>query len=190
MADQPSMSVVRKWAQDNGIDVPTRGRVPDAVFEQYAQVHAGTQEDNEMNDQFTDDDVDPIDDDVVEDVEPDVVNDQEDEASSNDTPIGDTLVGTMTEATASVAAKLDEPVITVSRTTLKMSHRNNTVGAGARLIQERLMRRGVSIGGARPGVMDDATFSALENFLKREGRENLMRDLAPALALLNFRVVE
>lgn len=35
------LAAVRAWAKDNDIDVPSRGRVPDSVIEQYQAVQGG-----------------------------------------------------------------------------------------------------------------------------------------------------
>jgi Lsr2 len=37
----PSSAEVRTWAAANGVAVPSRGRVPESVREQYAAAHAG-----------------------------------------------------------------------------------------------------------------------------------------------------
>lgn len=36
----PDSKAVRAWAAENGIDVPKRGKVPDAVVEAYTKAHA------------------------------------------------------------------------------------------------------------------------------------------------------
>ncbi|MEW2300273.1 histone-like nucleoid-structuring protein Lsr2 [Streptomyces sp. NPDC006655] len=33
---KPDPKAVRAWAAENGVDVPARGKIPDAVYEQYA----------------------------------------------------------------------------------------------------------------------------------------------------------
>lgn len=40
-AKPPTPSQVRRWAADNDIDVPARGKPPAAVYEQYARAHGG-----------------------------------------------------------------------------------------------------------------------------------------------------
>lgn len=35
----PSSKVVRAWAEANGVECPSRGRVPESVLEQYAAAH-------------------------------------------------------------------------------------------------------------------------------------------------------
>jgi hypothetical protein len=37
--DRPDPRVVRAWARDQGMDVPTRGRIPRAVYEQFHAKH-------------------------------------------------------------------------------------------------------------------------------------------------------
>lgn len=37
--DPPTASVVRSWALEQGLDVPERGRLPEAVVEAYTEAH-------------------------------------------------------------------------------------------------------------------------------------------------------
>jgi hypothetical protein len=37
--ERPAAAVVRSWAVANHVDVPAKGRVPESVYEQYADAH-------------------------------------------------------------------------------------------------------------------------------------------------------
>lgn len=37
--DKPEAKVVRAWAVENNVEVPAKGRVPETVYEQYAEAH-------------------------------------------------------------------------------------------------------------------------------------------------------
>lgn len=42
--ERPTVKVVRAWAEEQGIDVPKRGKFPEDVIEQYITAHANDEE--------------------------------------------------------------------------------------------------------------------------------------------------
>lgn len=161
---------VRRWAQQNGIDVPTRGRIPESVVEQYKAELAGARdafdadEDVELADVESNED--PSDQDKIDDIEDDIESDVDDEPANPfglNYPDDNALIGVPESQFARPADR------SVSRTTLKLAFRNGTTQAkGVGSVQIALANNGYTEADkSKYGVPDAHTKAALLAFKKQ-----------------------